>query len=498
VEVRLDKTQHVARSDSGNVLYTRSSRGPNALLPDVLKPDVLAPGTDILGAQTPDVANGVRGETFQYLSGTSMAVPHVAGAAALLMEAHPEWSPAAIRSALVTSARADVLREDGATSVDAFDAGGGYIQPNRAADPGLVYDLYSEDYDAFACGAGIARVSEDECVMLAEAGYPMAVGELNLPSLAIPDLVSTRTLHRRVTNLGSAATYQARVTAPPGTTVAVTPATLALGAGETGEFSVTVVNLGDAARLDAWQFGDVTWTDGAHAVRSPLAVLPQRLAVPEVVAGSGATGATSFEIEFGYDGVYTAASSGLFAPATFAGSVPDDPLNFYTIQPDDAALPDHVRRYRITVPAGAAYLRVALTSVDADSGDDLDLYMICPDSLCPDGSEALGSTTSTSDEVIGILDPDAGEYVLDVHGYETSGGLGGAEATFVLRAWTLDDQGPVQPLAIAAPAGATVGNRGEVGVNWQDLPAGEIYIGLISHGDGEQERALTLLEVVSE
>ena len=87
-----------------------------------------------------------------------MAVPHVAGVAALLKEAHPDWSPAAIRSALVTTARQDLHKEDGLAPADAFDFGGGHIVPNRAVDPGLVYEAGRDDYDAFACGAGIPAV----------------------------------------------------------------------------------------------------------------------------------------------------------------------------------------------------------------------------------------------------------------------------------------------------------------------------------------------------
>ena len=171
VDAQLDGTLIATRTDPGNLIYAQSSRGPNAVLPDILKPDVTAPGVDILGAQTPDVANGVRGERFQYLSGTSMAVPHVAGVAALLKEAHPDWSPAAIRSALVTTARQDLLKEDGVTAADPFDFGGGHIVPNLAVDPGLVYDAGSDDYDAFACGAGIAAVSVERCAQLAPTGF---------------------------------------------------------------------------------------------------------------------------------------------------------------------------------------------------------------------------------------------------------------------------------------------------------------------------------------
>ena len=110
VEVTLDKSLFLNMPETGNVIAGFSSRGPNLTEPDVLKPDLTAPGVNILAGQTPDVANGMRGETFQYLSGTSMSVPHVAGIAALIKEAHPEWQPAAIKSALMTTAHQDLVQ----------------------------------------------------------------------------------------------------------------------------------------------------------------------------------------------------------------------------------------------------------------------------------------------------------------------------------------------------------------------------------------------------
>ncbi len=83
-----------------------SSRGPLvAGGGDMLKPDVIAPGQDILAAVAPP---GNAGRDFNLLSGTSMSSPHVAGLAALLIHKHPDWSPMAVKSSLMTSA-SDVL-----------------------------------------------------------------------------------------------------------------------------------------------------------------------------------------------------------------------------------------------------------------------------------------------------------------------------------------------------------------------------------------------------
>ena len=104
VNVTLEKSLLLNMDETANVMASFSARGPGPL-PDVLKPDVTAPGVRIVAGFTPDAANAMSGENYAYLSGTSMSTPHVAGVAALLRQAHPAWSPAAIKSALMTTAR---------------------------------------------------------------------------------------------------------------------------------------------------------------------------------------------------------------------------------------------------------------------------------------------------------------------------------------------------------------------------------------------------------
>ena len=103
ITVKLDKQLFISEDDTGNRMAVFSARGPGPA-GDILKPDVTAPGINILAGFTPDAANAMPGESFAYLSGTSMSTPHVAGVAALLLQAHPDWTPAAIKSALMTTA----------------------------------------------------------------------------------------------------------------------------------------------------------------------------------------------------------------------------------------------------------------------------------------------------------------------------------------------------------------------------------------------------------
>ncbi|GJM90826.1 hypothetical protein PR202_ga07144 [Eleusine coracana subsp. coracana] len=71
-----------------------SSRGPSPAFPGIIKPDIAAPGVGILAAQ---------GNSYVFRSGTSMSCPHVSAIVALLKSLHPDWSPAMIKSAIITS-----------------------------------------------------------------------------------------------------------------------------------------------------------------------------------------------------------------------------------------------------------------------------------------------------------------------------------------------------------------------------------------------------------
>ncbi|MFP3987207.1 S8 family serine peptidase [Streptomyces sp. E11-3] len=99
-----------------------SSRGP-AIDTHTLKPEIAAPGVGISAAS----AGGRGAYAYQSLSGTSMATPHVAGAAAILKQRHPDWSPQQLKAALVSSANADVPG-------DVREVGGGALDVKAAVD----------------------------------------------------------------------------------------------------------------------------------------------------------------------------------------------------------------------------------------------------------------------------------------------------------------------------------------------------------------------------
>ncbi|KAJ0007296.1 hypothetical protein Pint_29338 [Pistacia integerrima] len=282
------------------VVASFSARGPNPESPEILKPDVIAPGLNILAAW-PDkvgpsgVPSDMRRTQFNILSGTSMACPHVSGLAALLKAAHPEWSPAAIRSALMTTAytvdnRGDTMLDEstGNTST-VLDFGAGHVHPQKAMDPGLIYDISSYDYVNFLCNSNytvtnikvITRRSAD-CKGAKRAGH---VGNLNYPSLSAvfqqygEHKMSTHFI-RTVTNVGDPnSVYKVVIRPPSGTQVTVQPEKLVFRrVGQKLNFLVRVEAM--AIKLSpgssSVKSGHIMWTDGKHNVTSPLVVTMQQ------------------------------------------------------------------------------------------------------------------------------------------------------------------------------------------------------------------------------
>ncbi|XP_042005610.1 subtilisin-like protease SBT5.6 [Salvia splendens] len=260
-----------------------TSRGPSLVDPNILKPDVTAPGLNILAAWSEaasplNVPADKRVVKYQFLSGTSISCPHVSAVAALLRALHPNWSSAAIRSALITSSKpsnnegGSITNAQGNPSTP-FESGAGHIQPSLAADPGLVYDASYGDYLLFLCASSGNRLDPSFHCPDDDDDVPSA-SHFNYPSLAIDDLEDGRMrVARVVTNVGPArSTYTVTINQPPGYTVKIAPAVLRFSAvGERQMFNITVTAGGGAVE-NVYAFGSFVWSDGIHRVRSPIAV----------------------------------------------------------------------------------------------------------------------------------------------------------------------------------------------------------------------------------
>ncbi len=131
-----------------------SSRGPGA--GNVLKPDITAPGVNILAQGYGEVPGEDPHLGYGQASGTSMAAPHVTGAAALLRQVHPDWSNAYIKSALMSTSKYigvwidDIINHD--PHAQPLDMGAGRLDLTNAADPGVILDPPSLSFGEIVTG----------------------------------------------------------------------------------------------------------------------------------------------------------------------------------------------------------------------------------------------------------------------------------------------------------------------------------------------------------
>ena len=233
-----------------------SSRGPNASVATqkIIKPDIIGPGVDILAAVATD---GVKTPPeFDVYSGTSMSSPHLAGAAALMVQAHPNWTPAEVQSALMSTAwTQNLVKEDWSTPADPFDVGAGRVDLTIAADAGFIMNITKTEYqDADPAGGGDPST-------------------LNLPSLASDEFNNswtwTRTL--KATRAGN---WEVSFDLPTGMSMTVSPATINFAAaGDTQ--TVTFTAHGYGLTQDQWYFAQVDFNDtsnGSPEGHFPVAV----------------------------------------------------------------------------------------------------------------------------------------------------------------------------------------------------------------------------------
>jgi Subtilase family/Fibronectin type-III domain/PA domain/Peptidase inhibitor I9 len=426
-----------------------SSRGPVlATRGGLLKPDLTAPGVNVLGAVAPPTDAG---RFWDLDSGTSTSAPHVSGLAADMRGVHPDWAPARIKSALMTTAE-PLASPDGP-----FAGGAGHVDPLRILDPGLVFDAGPAAWHRFLDGRTRPQ-------------------DLNLPSVAVGELVGRAKVVRRVTNVAHATeTYTARVSELHGVNVSVAPSTMTLAPGQTRSFTLSFT-AGPTASLDRFTRGSLTWTSARHQVHSPMVVRPRALAAPREVAGAGGSGTTVVHgragtarpVRLRSSGLVPASSTGVtLVPGAFDGRAPTQDADTVA---STLRVPGHTELARFEMATDTW-------------GDRADLYVYR-------GRTLVGSAISgAADSTVTLTNPKPGAYTVYVNGHHAANG---STITGQLYTWVVNASGD-EPLSLSAQAVDGSPGRGfQYRASWTGLDPTKRWLGVVRYSDSGKR---TLLQI---
>ena len=339
-----------------------SSRGPAAFAPGLMKPNLVAPGSMILSASA---AGSDSSDRYSLLTGTSMSGPHIAGAAALLLSARPDWTVAMIQSALETTAESDTLQVDNLPAT-IIDRGAGRARVDRAANAGLFLPVTTEQFLAANPDKG---------------GDP---GQLNLPGIYTDTCTRNCNFTRTVEAMRSGSWT---VDVQGDMDIEVVPDSFSLAAGARQELSITVSGSGGSS--DRVLDGAVVLTptdDSTSTQHLPVGMVVLAADLPSqfFVNASGNRGRTEFEVEVLAtidELVYRTSSLVRPVSETFELRQDSSPGNPYSGG-------DGTRTILIDVPQDTLALMV--DTVDS-SAMDIDLYV---------GFDAAGNAEAQSDEVV--------------------------------------------------------------------------------------------------
>ncbi|NMH58448.1 S8 family serine peptidase [Alteromonas ponticola] len=441
-----------------------SSRGPNRSI-STLTPSLIAPGIDIYAAyadqQYGQDETGSAPADYAYLSGTSMSSPHVAGAAALVKQEHPGWSPDNIRSALMMTANTALLKEDGATNADWFDIGAGRIQVDLAVRAGLVMDETGANYAAADPELG---------------GEPRT---LNLPSVTDTECFGICSWTRTFIATKDGSWSASATSLSDDLSVSVTPASFTLNEGDTQVLTVTA----DAsqAKSGVWQFGIVNMTSPSSPdLHIPVSVKPSNGTLPDALNFTShrdhdsylVNDLTTIEItDFQVTGY------GLNPPKEISATVAQDSDTSDFL--DDVT--DGVFIEEINVKNDA--LRLVVETRQSTS-PDLDLFVVFDANRdgIPSESEVIEfSQSSTADEYISIENPQAGDYLIIVQNWRASSASAADE--FILSTSVVDNT-PTSNLNATAPSSVQQFELFDMRVMWdlEKSETGKRYSGMLVLG----------------
>jgi hypothetical protein len=390
----------------------------------------------------------------------------VAGLAALLRQAHPTWSPIAIKSALMTTTIPTL--NDGLAGLQngllPWSQGAGHVVPNRAMDPGLVYDAGKADFVRYQCKVNKPAVSPaSDCTTY---GTLDQTYNFNLPSITVGAVSGTTVVTRSVTNVSSGAGTYSATASLPGFSVVVTPSTLTLLPGETKTFTVALSTAGSPE--GQWAYGSLVWSDGVHSVKSPMtARAGKTISGPALVTATTTSGSRLLTLQTNFSGRMTANKGGMKAvtmgaSTTLTPSASVNPLTVCNAGVCSAA----VKVYSVSIPAETIVARFELRDADVGAvGDDNDLLIVSP------GGSYVYSGNNGSNEMVQLVSPAAGTYKVCVHAY-----AGAASMSHSLSSWVVTTADASTSFNVLLPSMSYLNSTSTVGLTWSGLSAGGRYL----------------------
>jgi len=441
-------------TEAGDQIASSSSRGP-ALPPvqNVLKPDVIAPGTEILGASSVD-------NNFAFLTGTSMASPHVTGGAALLKSVHPGWTPSMLASALVMTATPELAIDFDSSEATPHKRGGGRPRLDLAVNMGLYLKETESNFRSADPDLG---------------GDPK---NLNLPGLVDTACHNACSFQRTVTDLAGGAAWSASAAGfESGVSVSITPANFTLAKDASRVLTINI-DLTQSELVGEWVYGEVRLSsNGLPDAVFPVAVYADGGALPS--EWSIDTAEISGWKEFELDGLSampdaTFSSGGLVLPTLTVENLPQDPTDD---DPYDGGT--GVMTVWHSVPADTLWLHtetLQTTSADVDLFVGLDTN---GDHIAQESEELCASTSPTAIELCDLFTPVAGEYWVLVQNWEATK----AQDEVTIKSAVVSSDTP-SPLRASGSGIVANGANQKIRVSWDNVSAvpGTELIGAVGIG----------------
>ncbi len=472
--------------DSGlaDIAARFTSRGPDSVFNRWMTPHVAAPGVNIYAANSeyqPHTAPENRSESpYTFMSGTSMASPHVAGALTLIAALKPEWTPAEAQSALMLTAVFDTRKDDGETPSDFFDAGSGSIRIDRALNSGLIMDVSYDNY--------LTADPETD-------GEPES---LNMPAMLARECMIRCTWTRTVTATQAAAWTASQRQITQGVTITSEPSSFSLAKGQSIDLTVTA-EIGEGFDSQ-YGFGRLMLTPDNEALS------PSALPVTGTFVAGGFPDNPRLEVS---------ANTGR---ATISGicSIPTDDLQIATFELAEAEnieveLPrddldtstgpgqvynDERYFYSRSLHINSKVKRLIAT-IKSTSSPDLDMYIGIDHNLNgkPDNSSELAvnnllclSATETQYESCIIDNPTPGSYYFAVHNYGDTTAPSGVtdDVTIELAVIGADDNS----IKVTAPEVIENEEPFAIELSWnKPLKRDTLYVSALEMGSGANSAA---------